>query len=147
MKRAVRKIFGPRLLVLLALTAVAIPAALVASTVASSADGIPVSSPAHPVIDANWIYDHNFFESNNFIYKVAGSDGCLPTATTCSPGGGTAGDANNLPRTTTARRSSTRGGRASGRPTRRSRTASWAIGSRPETTSSPLEAGSSTTPS
>ena len=97
MKRAVRKIFSPRLLVLLALTAVAIPAALVASTVASSADGIPVSNPAHPVIDANWIYDHNFFESNNFIYKVAGSDGCLPTATTCSPGGGTAGDANNLP--------------------------------------------------
>jgi hypothetical protein len=97
MKRAVRKIVRPRLLVLLALTAaVVIPAALVASRTAASDTGIPVSSPAHPVIDANWIYDHNFYESNKFIYKVAGSDGCLPQATTC-PGGGTAGDANNLP--------------------------------------------------
>ena len=33
----------------------------------------------------------------NFIYKVAGSDGCLPTATDCSTGGGTPGDSNNLP--------------------------------------------------
>ena len=28
---------------------------------------------------------------------MAGSDGCLPSATTCAPGGGTAGDSNNLP--------------------------------------------------
>ena len=97
MRRAVRKIIRPRWLALLALTAVAIPAALVASTAASSADGIPVSNPAHPVVDANWIYDHDCYDRNTFIYKVAGSDGCLPTATTCGSGGGTAGDANNLP--------------------------------------------------
>ena len=72
-------------------------AALVATTTATSADAIPFSNPAHPVVDANWIYDHNFFESNKFIYKVAGSDGCLPSATTCARGGGTAGDSNNLP--------------------------------------------------
>src|SRR3954447_20474972 len=97
MKRAVRKIMRTRWLALLALTAVAIPAALIASTAASSADGIPVSNPAHPVVDANWIYDHDWFDATNFIYKVAGSDGCLPTALNCSTGGGTPGDANNLP--------------------------------------------------
>jgi hypothetical protein len=97
MKRALRTIAKPRWLVLLALAAVTIPLALVVATTASSASQIPVSSPAHPVVDTNWIYAHNFFESNQFIYKVAGSDGCLPQATTCSPGGGTAGDANNLP--------------------------------------------------
>jgi hypothetical protein len=60
MKRAVRKIMRPRWLALLALTAAAIPAALLASTAASSADGLPVSNPAHPVVDANWIYDHDW---------------------------------------------------------------------------------------
>jgi hypothetical protein len=97
MKRAVRKVGRPRWLVLLALAVAAIPAALAATTTASSAGGIPVSNPAHPVIDANWIYDHNWFDATNFIYKVAGSDGCLPQATNCSPGGGTPGDSNNLP--------------------------------------------------
>jgi hypothetical protein len=92
-----RKALRPRWLVLLVLAAVTIPLALVVATTASSASQIPVSNPAHPVVDAAWIYAHNFFESNQFIYKVAGSDGCLPQATTCSPGGGTAGDANNLP--------------------------------------------------
>jgi hypothetical protein len=97
MRRAVRKIMRPRWLALLALTAVAIPAALIASTVASSADGIPVSNAAHPVVDASWIYDHDWFDATNFIYKVAGSDGCLPGAANCSTGGGAPGDANNLP--------------------------------------------------
>ena len=85
MKRAMRKVVRPRWLVLLALTAAVVPAALVAASGATSADAIPVSNPAHPVVDAGWIYDHNFYESNKFIYKVAGSDGCLPQATTCAP--------------------------------------------------------------
>jgi hypothetical protein len=97
MKRAVRKLVRPRWLVLLALTtAAAVPAALV-TTGASSDTGIPVSNPAHPVIDANWIYAHDWFDATNFIYKVAGSDGCLPGATNCGSGGGTPGDVNNLP--------------------------------------------------
>src|SRR5262249_22529986 len=50
---------------------------------ATPAPGIPVSNPAHPVVDAGWIYAENWFDSTNFIYKVAGSDGCLPSATTC----------------------------------------------------------------
>ena len=98
MTQRMKKLLRPRWIavgLLVAVTAVA--AALVATTTATSADAIPFSNPAHPVIDTNWIYDHNFFESNQFIYKVAGSDGCLPSATTCAPGGGTAGDSNNLP--------------------------------------------------
>ena len=118
-------------------------AALVATTTATSADAIPVSNPAHPVIDTNWIYDHNFFESNTFIYKVAGSDGCLPSATTCARAAARAGDVTTCRRTTTARRSSTPGGRASARRTRRSRTASSACGSRRVTISSRRAAGSS----
>jgi hypothetical protein len=97
-KTAVRKVNRPRWLLILVLVAVAIPAALAATTTtASSAVGIPVSNPAHPVIDANWIYDHDWFDATHFIYKVAGSDGCLPGATNCSTGGGTPGDSNNLP--------------------------------------------------
>jgi hypothetical protein len=92
-----KKLLRPRWIALGLLVAVtAAAAALVATTTATSADAIPFSNPAHPVIDTNWIYDHNWFESNQFIYKVAGSDGCLPGATTC-PGGGTPGDSNNLP--------------------------------------------------
>jgi len=97
MRRAVRKVMRPRWLALLALTAAAVPAALVSTSGARSDTGIPVSDPAHPVIDASWIYAHDWFDATNFIYKVAGSDGCLPQATTCGSGGGTAGDANNLP--------------------------------------------------
>jgi hypothetical protein len=93
-----KKLLRPRWIAVGLLVAVtAVTAALVATTTATSADSIPFSNPAHPVVDTNWIYDHNFFESNQFIYKVAGSDGCLPSATTCAPGGGTAGDSNNLP--------------------------------------------------
>src|SRR5689334_15849242 len=96
MTQRTKKLLRPRWIavgLLVAVTAVA--AALVATTTATSADAIPFSNPAHPVIDANWIYDHNFYESNQFIFKVAGSDGCLPTATTCAVG--TPGDNNNLP--------------------------------------------------
>jgi PKD domain len=94
-KDAVRKVGRSRWVVLLVLALAAVPAALVASTTASSAPAIPFSNPAHPVVDANWIYDHNWFDSTNFIYKVAGSDGCLPQATTCAVG--SPGDINNLP--------------------------------------------------
>jgi len=96
MKRAVRKVVRPRSLVVLALAAVAIPAVLAAATI-SSAGPNPIVSKAHPVVDAAWIYDHNWYDATNFIYKVAGSDGCLPQATNCSTGGGTPGDSNNLP--------------------------------------------------
>jgi hypothetical protein len=96
LKNIGRKALRPRWLVLLVIAAATVPAALLAATSASSAPQIPVSNPAHPVVDANWIYAHNFYESTNFIYKVAGSDGCLPMATTC--GSGTQTDpSNNLP--------------------------------------------------
>ena len=92
--RAARRRLGPARLVLVVLTAIA--ASLAATTNATPAAGVPVSSPAHPVIDAGWIYAENWFDSTNFIYKVAGSDGCLPSATTC--GTGTQTDpSNNLP--------------------------------------------------
>ncbi len=95
-RRMTKKLLRPRWIALGLLVAVtAAAAALVATTTATSADAIPFSNPAHPVIDTNWIYDHNWYESNTFIYKVAGSDGCLPGATTCAVG--TPGDSNNLP--------------------------------------------------
>jgi len=97
MRSAVRKLARPRWLVLLALAAVTVPLSLIAANAASSAQAIPFAQPEHPVIDANWIYDHDWFDATNFIYKVAGSDGCLPGATDCSTGGGSPGDSNNLP--------------------------------------------------
>ena len=97
MTGAVRRLVRPRWLVLLVLAAVTVPLALVAANAASSAAPIPFAEPAHPVVDASWIYDHDWFDATNFIYKVAGSDGCLPGATDCSTGGGTPGDDNNLP--------------------------------------------------
>ena len=99
------------------------------TTNATPAPGAPVSNPAHPVVDASWIYAENWFDSTNFIYKVAGSDGCLPSATTARPAAQTDRQQQPARRTTTARRSSTRGGRASGRRARRSRTASSASSS------------------
>jgi PKD domain-containing protein len=96
-RKVVRKVGRGRLLVLLVLALAVVPAALIASTAASSAPAPPFSNPAHPVIDANWIYAHDWFDATNFIYKVAGSDGCLPQATDCSTGGGSPGDGNNLP--------------------------------------------------
>src|SRR3954453_23802315 len=95
MQRTFRKLIRPRWLALVAVAALATTAALVATTTASTAGGIPVSNPAHPVVDTAWIYAQNWYESNAFIYKVAGSDGCLSGATTCALG--SAGDANNLP--------------------------------------------------
>jgi hypothetical protein len=93
--KAARNLIRPRWLVPLLIVAVTIPLSLVVATSASSAPAIPVSNPAHPVIDASWIYAHDWFDSTNFIYKVAGSDGCLPGASSCAVG--TVGDANNLP--------------------------------------------------
>src|ERR1051326_918831 len=97
MKRAARKIARSRWLGLFALAVATVPAAFLAATTNSAAGPNPLATKAHPVVDASWIYAHNWYESNTFIYKVAGSDGCLPQATNCSTGGGTPGDNNNLP--------------------------------------------------
>ena len=75
--KRLHSLLRPQRLVLLVATVIA--ASLAATTNATSASGgPPVSNKAHPVIDANWIYAENWFDSTNFIYKVAGSDGCLP---------------------------------------------------------------------
>ncbi|WP_028067666.1 PKD domain-containing protein [Solirubrobacter soli] len=55
----------------------------------------PASNPAHPVVDAAWIYSQDWYNATHFIYKRAGSDGCLAGATSCAFG--SPGDANNLP--------------------------------------------------
>jgi hypothetical protein len=89
-----RKLIRPRWLVPLLVVAATVPVSLVVATGASSADGIPFSNPAHPVIDTNWIYQHDWFDANTFIYKVAGADGCLPGATSCGP---SSDPSNNLP--------------------------------------------------
>ncbi|HEX7312223.1 MAG TPA: PKD domain-containing protein [Gaiellaceae bacterium] len=94
MKKSVGQVVRPRRLVLLALAAIL--AGLGSTTNASQAGGPPLAIKAHPVVDARWIYAQNWFDATNFIYKVAGSDGCLPSATTC--GTGTQTDpSNNLP--------------------------------------------------
>ena len=80
----------------------------------------PCSNPAHPVVDASWIYANDWYNATHFIYKRAGSDGCLPGAPRRARAAPRA-TANNLPRTTTARRSSTSGGVTSARRARRSR--------------------------
>jgi hypothetical protein len=54
-----------------------------------------VSNPAHPVVDASWIYAQDWYNATHFIYKRAGSDGCLVGAPSCAVG--SPGDANNLP--------------------------------------------------
>jgi hypothetical protein len=95
MQRALLRVVRSRWLAQMVLAVVAIPAALAASTT-SAAGPNPPTNPAHPVVDASWIYAQNWYDSTNFIYKVAGSDGCLPMATTC--GTGTQTDpGNNLP--------------------------------------------------
>jgi hypothetical protein len=92
--KSARRWLKPQRLLLLVVTAIA--ASIASTTNATTAATIPFSNPAHPVIDANWIYAENWYDSTNFIYKVAGSDGCLPMATTC--GTGTQTDpSNNLP--------------------------------------------------
>jgi hypothetical protein len=92
----VQKVFRSRWLAQLVLAAFAVPAALLAATTTSTAAPKPLADPAHPVVDAAWVYAQNWYDSTNFIYKVAGSDGCLSMATSCSTGGGTPGDSNNL---------------------------------------------------
>lgn len=93
--KRLHSLLRPQRLVLLVATVIA--ASLAATTNATPASGgPPVSNKAHPVIDANWIYAENWFDSTNFIYKVAGSDGCLRSATTCGTGNQT-DPSNNLP--------------------------------------------------
>ncbi len=90
-----RKAARPRWLVLASvLAAAAVPVALTSSG-GAAVDAPPVSNPAHPVVDASWIYAKDWYDATHFIYKRAGSDGCLPGATSCSFG--TPGDENNLP--------------------------------------------------
>ena len=126
--KALRKVFRPRwVLAGLAVAAAVVPVALMASGGASAGKAtLPPTSPLHPIVDARWIYGQDFYEANQFIYKVAGSDGCLPGAANCSTGGALPATSTTCPRTTTGRRSSTPGGRASGRATPRSPTGRWA---------------------
>lgn len=92
--KTARRWLRPQRILVVVLTAIA--ASVASTTNATTAPGIPVSNPVHPVVDPSWIYAENWFDSTNFIYKVAGSDGCLPSATSC--GTGTQTDpSNNLP--------------------------------------------------
>ena len=76
----------------------------------------PVSNPAHPVVDANWIYADNWYDVDE-LHLQGRRLGRLPAV------GDDLRDRRRHPgdeqqpaaRTTTARRSSTPGGRASGR--------------------------------
>ncbi len=86
--------FRPRWLALAAVVAAGATPVIVSSGGAAT-DAPPASNPAHPVVDASWIYAKDFYNATHFIYKRAGSDGCLPGATSCAFG--TPGDANNLP--------------------------------------------------
>jgi len=92
--RSLSKALRPRFL-LVALVAAAGATTVVVSSGGAATDAPPVSNPAHPVVDANWIYANDWYNATHFIYKRAGSDGCLPGAASCAFG--TAGDANNLP--------------------------------------------------
>src|SRR4051794_32221140 len=94
MSKALRTAFRPRWLALSALLAASATTVIVSSGTAQSQTG-PVSNPAHPVVDANWIYAQDWYNATHFIYKRAGSDGCLPGAASCAVGA--PGDANNLP--------------------------------------------------
>jgi|GEM_PF-6817564 len=95
MSRAVRSVLRPRWLFLAVIVAaVATPVAIVSNGHAA-ADAPPSSNPAHPVVDASWIYAEDWYNATHFIYKRAGSDGCLPGATSCAVG--SPGDANDLP--------------------------------------------------
>src|SRR3954452_3624470 len=94
MNKALRTAFRPRWLALSALLAASATTVIVSSGTAQSQTG-PVSNPAHPVVDANWIYAQDWYNATHFIYKRAGSDGCLPGAPSCAVG--SPGDANNLP--------------------------------------------------
>jgi hypothetical protein len=99
MKKAVRAVTRPRWLILLVLAAAVVPVALITSGGASAGKaGAAATNPAHPVVNANWIYANDWYDATHFIYKRAGSDGCLLRAPNCNTsGGGTQGDINNLP--------------------------------------------------
>src|SRR4051795_6018990 len=94
MKKALRTAFKPRWLALSAVLAASATTVIVSTGTAQSPGG-PASNPAHPVVDANWIYAQDWYNATHFIYKRAGSDGCLQGATSCAFG--SPGDANNLP--------------------------------------------------
>ena len=94
MMRSLRKALRPRFL-LIGLAAAAGATTVVVSSGGAATDAPPASNPAHPVVDANWIYANDWYNATHFIYKRAGSDGCLVGATSCAFG--TQGDSNNLP--------------------------------------------------
>src|SRR3954452_19972574 len=89
-----KKAFQPRWMLLALATSAAATSVIVSSGGAQATDP-PATNPAHPVVDANWIYAQDWYNATHFIYKRAGSDGCLVGATSCAFG--TAADANNLP--------------------------------------------------
>ena len=93
-KSAARTAMRPRWLALAAVVAAGATPVIVSSGGAAT-DAPPASNPAHPVVDASWIYANDWYNATHFIYKRAGSDGCLPGAASCAFG--TPGDANNLP--------------------------------------------------
>src|SRR3954453_271941 len=93
-RRTARAAFRPRWLSLAVVTAGA-ATVVIASSGGAAATDPPASNPAHPVVDANWIYANDWYNATHFIYKRAGSDGCLPGAASCAFG--SPGDANNLP--------------------------------------------------
>ncbi len=96
LRNAMRTMMRPRWLAVAGVMAVGVtPVVLTGGGAHAAADTGPISNPAHPVVDANWIYANDFYDATHFIYKRAGSDGCLPGATSCAFG--TPGDANNLP--------------------------------------------------
>jgi hypothetical protein len=93
-KGAARTAMRPRWLALAAVVAAGTTPIIVSSGGAAT-DAPPASNPAHPVVDASWIYANDWYNATHFIYKRAGSDGCLQGATSCPFG--SPGDANNLP--------------------------------------------------
>src|ERR1044071_8717076 len=92
--RGLRKALRPRFL-LVALVAASGATTVVVSSGGAATDAPPSSNPAHPVVDANWIYANDWYNATHFINKRAGSDGCLPGAASCAFG--SPGDSNNLP--------------------------------------------------
>jgi len=92
--RSFRKALRPRFL-LIGLVAAAGATGVIVSSGGAATDAPPASNPLHPVVDANWIYANDWYNATHFIYKRAGSDGCLVGAKSCAFG--SPGDANNLP--------------------------------------------------
>ena len=82
------------------IAAIAVAAAVPVALSASSGAAASSAPAAHPVIDTNFLYHELYYPATHFITRVAGADGppsIRRTSTTCR-------------RTTTGRRSSTRGG-------------------------------------